>query len=104
MHLELAWRVSGLQNLLGELVTEVLDRDDAQGIFGDGDHAFMALFGAEGADMGKSFVTHGCDSVVAHVVVAEPGLVGQGYHGVFAVLLDLGQLDLSWAQELVSGV
>ena len=42
--------------------------------------------------------------MLAHVAVAEPGLVGKCDHGILSLLLDLGQFDASCAQELLAAV
>ena len=70
MDLDLARRVPRFEDVLGKLLTDVLDRYDAEGVFRDCHDALRASQRAERGYVSERLVTKRRDSVVTHVVVA----------------------------------
>lgn len=84
--LKLAGCVPCADDFLGELLSQLLHRENSKGVVGDGDDAFGAPFGAERARMSQRLVAQRGYAVLTHVFVAEPGSVGEGNDRILALL------------------
>lgn len=102
--LELAGCVPSADNFLGELLSELLDRENSEGVVSDGDNAFGTSLGAERARMSQRVVAQRGDAVLSHVFVAEPGSVRKGNDRILALLPHFAKLNCSSSEELLSTV
>jgi len=102
--LELAGCVPCADNFLGELLSELLDRENSEGVVSDGDNAFGTSLGAERARMSQRVVAQRGDAVLSHVFVAEPGSVGKGNDRILALLPHFAKLNCPSSEELLSTV
>ena len=85
----LAGCVCCLKHRLSELFTKVLDLQDPESVFADGNEATLTLRGAELTGILECLITDWSHSVLAHEAIAEPWLVGKSDHCIFSLLLDL---------------
>ena len=100
----LAGCVCCLKHRLGELFTEVLNLQDPESVFADGNEATLTLRGAELTGILECLITDWSHSMLAHETIAEPWLVGKSDHCIFSLLLDLHEFDASGTQELLSAI
>ena len=89
-------------DLLVEDGAELLERQDAQRVDGDGDDALGTLLGGEAAGVLEALVGEGREVEAALVHVAEPGAAGQRQHGLGALHSDLEEFDWPRAQVPVA--
>lgn len=93
VHLHLAWCKRCLEHLLGELLAKVLNLQDPESILTNCHEAIRMRRGTERAHVLERLIADWCHSVLTHVVVAKPRLVGEGDHRILTILLNFCQFD-----------